>query len=118
MQLLGSVFLALAIGWAAQSTSGYLVDSACYEVAYRHSGSATTVDRDMKMAIKHCAPNPQTKSFGLVEKDWSIIDFDPAGNAKAAELLRKTVKQSTYRVTVAGEVDQKVLKVDSISMAQ
>ena len=118
MQLVTFVFVVSAICLAGESTSGYLVDSNCYDVAHRNTKSTSTVDRDMKLAIKHCTPNPKTESFGVVEKDWSMINLDPAGNTKAAELLKKTAKQSMYRVTVAGDIDQNVLKVDSISMAQ
>ena len=119
MPLLIFVFLVSATCLAGDSTSGYLVDSNCYQTTQRHHGGSTsTAERDMKLAIKHCAPTPQTKSFGVVGKDWSIVNLDSEGNTKAAELLRKTAKQSMYRVTVAGDKDQNALKVDSISMAQ
>lgn len=118
IQLVMFVFLASAtIVLAAESSSGYLVNSDCYEAAHRNGASAATVSRDMKSAIKRCVPNPQTKSFGVVESDWEILNFDSVGNAKAADLLRTAKKQSMYRVTVIGDKNQNVLKVDSISMA-
>jgi hypothetical protein len=118
MHVVTFVFLVSGVGLAEETWSGYMVNSPCYEAAHRNTRSTSTVDRDMNLAIKHCAPNPQTKSFGVVEKDWQIIAFDAAGNAKAAELLGKIEKQKMYRITVTGHMDQNILKVDSISMAQ
>lgn len=119
MQLVIVFFLTSTTGFAGESLSGYLVDSKCYEVIQRlTAGSTSTVELDMELAIKQCAPNPTTKSFGVVENDWEILNLDSAGSEKAAELLGKTLKRDMYRITITGEERRNTLKVDSVSMAK
>jgi hypothetical protein len=119
VQLVVVFFLTSPTVFAAESLSGYLVDSKCYEVTQRlTAGSTSTVELDMELAIKQCAPNPTTKSFGVVQNDWEIVNLDSAGNEKAAELLRQNLKKDMYRVAIVGEEDRKTLKVDSVSMAK
>jgi hypothetical protein len=72
----------------------------------------------MDWVIKHCPPKAKTKSLGLVQKDWTIFKFDPAGNAKAAEFVMNTRKQGVYLVTIVGNLDGRILKVESVSMAK
>src|SRR5579862_599165 len=116
----GLLYLAPA-GTAARSWSGYLVDSKCYEIEEQNvnpSDTNTYVDRDKDLEIRLCSPNAKTKSFAVVPQDWKMVRFDPAGNAKAAELVHNTAKQRVYLVTIAGEMDRDSLKVDSISMTK
>ena len=119
IQLAMVFFLTSPTGFAAESLSGYLVDSKCYEVTQRLSaGSSSTVELDMELATKQCAPNPTTKSFGLVKGDWEIVSLDSAGSEKAAELLRQNLKEDMYRVAIVGEEDRKTVKVERVSMAK
>ena len=118
MRLVTFVFLAPGIGLAAESSSGYLVDSKCYEVTQRQAGATFTVERDMQLAIRQCAPTSSTKYFGVVENDWEMVKLDSDGNEKVGELLQQNLKQNVYRVTATGEGDRNTLKVDSISMEQ
>jgi hypothetical protein len=107
MQLTTVVFLvASTASFATGSWSGYLVDS------------KSTVTRDMDLVIKHCAPKAKTKSLGLVQKDWPMFKLDPAGNTKAAEFVKNTAKQGMYLVTIVGNMDGRILKVESVSMAK
>lgn len=96
---------------------GYLVNSDCYESVSGNADprSTSTVDRDMDWSIKYCAPNAKTKSFGLVQQGWHMFKLDPAGNAKAAEFIQKAGKKKIYLVTITGEKENNVLKVDTIS---
>jgi hypothetical protein len=96
---------------------GYLVNSDCYESASGNVSpwSTATVDRDMDWSIKYCAPDAKTKSFGLVRQDWQMFKLDPAGNTKAAEFIQKTGKRKRHLITITGETEKKILKVDTIS---
>jgi len=116
MHLAVLVFIAATASFAAGSWSGYMVDSKCYESLYRNTASTSTVDRDMAWIIRRCPPNARTKSFGVVLTNWQIFKCDPIGNTKAAEILHSIAKQSVYQVTVAGDMDKTILRVDSISM--
>ena len=120
MQLAALVFLASTACLATGHFSGYMVDSNCYESTQRNTNQwpTPTVERDMDRAIKFCAPETTTKSFGLVRQDWEILRFDSGGNAKAAELVRNTEKQGVYQVALTGSVDKNILRVDAISMAK
>lgn len=105
----------------AQNTTGFLVDSNCYESLERNVSPWDTnpyVDRDRDWEIRYCAPNGKTKSFTLVNHDGLSFKLDPAGNAKAAELLRGTRKKSLLEVTVTGEKNKNAIRVSSISVAK
>jgi hypothetical protein len=120
MQLGALVVMVSTVSSAAETWSGYIVDSKCYEGAQRNVNpwATSAVDRDVDLDIKLCAPAAKTKSFGLVQKDTKILKFDPAGNTKASEIVHNTAKQNFYLVTIAGDMDRDILKVDSISMTK
>ncbi|HEY2645490.1 MAG TPA: hypothetical protein VGI34_00875 [Candidatus Acidoferrales bacterium] len=121
LQLTAVVFLvASTASFATGSWSGYLVDSKCYETRLRNVNpwSPSTVTRDMDLVIEYCAPKAKTKSLGLVQKDWTMFKFDPAGNARAAEFVKNTAKQKVYPVTIVGNMDGRILKLESVSMAK
>jgi hypothetical protein len=107
-----SAVLGLAASW-----SGNLVDSKCYASEERNvnpTDTLTSVDRDGNREIRYCSPSKKTKSFTVVLPDGSF-NLDPSGNAKAAELVRKTGKRSPLGVVIRGEIGGKVIRVDSIS---
>lgn len=102
----------------AQSWTGYLVDSGCYKNdKANHNISPSTVDRDMNMELKQCAPDSKTKSFALVLPDWSSLKLDTAGSTKATELVRNASHRTPIQVTLTGERSANEVKVDSISRA-
>jgi hypothetical protein len=108
-----SAMLCLAGSW-----SGYLVDSTCYAAEERNvnpTDTLTNVDRDGYREIRYCSPNKKTKSFALLQPDGSSFNLDMAGNAKAAELVRKTGKRSPLVVVIGGEMAGKAIHVGSIS---
>jgi len=120
MRLAASLFLSCALSFAG-SWSGVLVDSKCYDAEQRNvnpTDTLTNFDRDGNREIRYCSPRPKTKSFAVVPFDGPSLNFDSAGNAKAAELVRKTGKKSLLAVTVTGELDSNTIKVDSIAMAR
>lgn len=114
--------LCLAAGPAfAGSWSGYLVDSKCFEISEQNTNPTDTltfVDRDRDLEARLCAPSAKTKSFVLMEQYGLSFKLDSAGNARAAELVRKTGKKSPFVVTVTGEASKNTVKVDSISIAR
>ena len=112
------VFFCLASTLSFAGTwTGLLVDSRCYEAAERNvnpTDTLTSVDRDGYSEVRRCSPKPKTKSFAVVPSGSPGFELDPEGNAKAAELVRRTGKKSLYRVTVTGEMNKNTVKVDSI----
>jgi hypothetical protein len=110
-----SAVLSLAGSW-----SGSLVDSKCYASEERNvnpTDTSTYVDRDGNLEIRYCSPNKKTKSFTLVLPDGNF-NLDPAGNAKASELVRRIGKRSPLVVVIRGEMAGKAIQVESISTAR
>ena len=105
----------------AQSTTGFLVDSDCYESVERNVNpwdTNTYVDRDRDWEVRYCSPNRKTKSFTLVNHDGLSFKLDAAGNTKAAELVGSTRRKSLLEVTVTGEMSEGGIKVSSIAIAE
>ena len=114
------LLLAATLGFA-DTWSGFLVDSNCYAAQERNvnpKDSQPHVDRDMALQIQYCSPRAKTKSFAVVEDDWSSLKFDSSGNTKASELVQKTAKREFMRVVVSGQLNQHTIAVNSISAAQ
>lgn len=105
----------------AESWSGALLDSRCYESAERNvnpTDTLTSVDRDEYDEVRSCSPGKKTKAFLLLQRDGTTFKLDPDGNAKAAELVRTTGRKPLLLVRVTGEVTGKAIKVASISQTQ
>jgi hypothetical protein len=117
---LAILFSGLACGVSfAGSWSGALVDADCYAARQRNvNHREPSASHDVKGAIRYCSPKPQTKGFAIVQHDGSTLQLDSSGNSKAAELVQKTGKQSTYKVQIVGDVDQNIVKVESISISK
>ncbi len=116
-----AVFLFLASGPAwADGWSGMLVDSKCYASEERNVNPTDTAmaDRDMNGEVRYCSPSAKTKAFAVVQPDWSSLKFDSAGDAKAAELVRKAGRKSYFSVVVTGERTKDTINVKSISEAR
>jgi hypothetical protein len=119
MRLAVLAALSTAAGFA-ETWSGPLVDSKCYAAEQRNvnpTDTETFVDRDRNYEIRYCSPTQKTKLFAIVGQDGQRLKFDPAGNAKAAELVRNVTKKHVFAVAVSGEMVGKAIKVDSISAA-
>jgi hypothetical protein len=106
-----------AVGFAG-NWSGYLVDSSCYAARQsNYSADASTTDRDMNMDIRYCSPTADTKKFAVVLHDWRRMKLDPAGNVRAAQLVRRHGgRRSIIAVNVGGVLrNKKTISVGSIS---
>jgi hypothetical protein len=104
----------------AESWSGALVDAKCYDSAERNKDPKDTlnsVNRDKSAEIHYCHPGAKTKFFALVQQDGLEFRLDPGGNAKAAELVRKTGKVSYLGVNITGQMGGTTIQVDSITAA-
>ena len=113
------VYLAPPTVAAAETWTGYLVDSKCYASEEQNvdpHDTETLVDRDKDLEIRMCTPNAHTKLFAVVVEDWTSFPFDAAGNAKAAELVRALGKRRSIRVSVTGERQKKTVNVDSLAL--
>jgi len=73
------------------------------------------IDRDMDLELRYCAPKAKTRHFAIVQPDWSALAFDPAGNVKAAALMRTAGKKRYVPVEVTGQLDKRTIRVDSIA---
>jgi hypothetical protein len=117
------MFALCASAACAESWTGYLVDSKCYEAEERNVNPLDTMtysDRDRDLEIRLCTPNSKTKTFRVVEKDGQSFKLNPPGRAKAVELVRKIGRKSYFTVIVTGEMSfaQDEVKVDSISVTK
>jgi hypothetical protein len=116
--------LACATCFAAQTSNagawqGFLVNSKCYVSELQDVNPTYTlgsIGRDMDLILKLCVPTAKTKSFGLVQRDWTMIPFGPDGDVKAAQFVRTTGKRQVYVVDVTGTMDKKALKVNAIAL--
>ena len=108
----------------AESWTGDLVDATCYQGAESNASpfsASIYVSHDRALVIRQCRPRPdKTKRFTLVEKYGQTIQLDPAGDTKAADLVRNADKKSPYiHVAVTGEkINDDRVRVDSISPAR
>jgi hypothetical protein len=119
-RLAALAFLSSALSFA-ETWSGALVDARCYLNEERNVNPTDTLtdsDRDTAHEIRYCSPNAKTRSFSLVQREGPSFTLDSAGNAKAAELVRQTGKKSLFLVSISGELRQKSILVDSISVEQ
>ena len=110
-----------AIPASANSWSGFLVDSSCYEAEERSVNPNYTFNhayRDTGLEIQICTPSAKTKSFSLVEHGGFGFRLDPVGNARAAEIVQKAGKKRLVEVTVTGEMSKHAIEVGSISLAK
>jgi hypothetical protein len=99
--------------------TGVLVNSKCYDDVERNVNpweSAVDAARDRNYEIRYCRANERTKSFTVVQQDGQSFKLDAAGDAQAAEIVRNGNKKYIFVVSVTGEMDRRVVKVDSISM--
>jgi hypothetical protein len=102
----------------AESWTGALVDSNCYDSLERNSNPFETSPgaRDRDYQIRYCSPKTKTKKFGIVLDDWTRLMLNPAGNSKVVELVKKTGRKSPFPVVVTGERGGEMIRVDSISI--
>ena len=115
MRLTALAFLSSAFA-LAESWSGALVDSRCWDAAENNTRDTSVyVDRDGNLELRLCSPGAKTKSFAVVLPDGFNLKLDAAGNARAAELVQKTGGKSPVTVAITGETSGHTIKVDSIS---
>lgn len=94
-----------------------MVNAKCYASEERNTNKyAGTADRDVSMEVRFCAPKAESKTFPIVLPDGESVKLDPAGNARAAELVRSAPKGSLLEVTVTGNRIKDSINVDSLSV--
>lgn len=109
--------LAPGLGFAG-TWPGHLVDAKCYQaLASNHNVSESPVQQDVGMEVRYCAPNARTKVFAIVRPDDVSVRLDPAGNARAAELVQQAHPKAPVYVVVSGEMHEHTIAVSSISAA-
>ena len=101
----------------AESWTGPLVDAKCYDALQRNvnpTDTLTYVDRDIGSMVRYCAPRAKTKSFAIVLEGGRSLNLDPAGNSRAADLVRHSARKPVLMVLVSGQQNKDRIKVDSI----
>jgi hypothetical protein len=109
---------AIALG---ETWRGFLVDAKCYGALQRDQNptdTLTAVDRDQGQMIRYCSPNTKTNSFAIVENDGHVGPLDENGDRKAVQLIRRIGKRPMQEVTVTGVREGRLIRTDSISVAQ
>ena len=119
-RILVAAFFSLSGICFADSLAGFLVDAECFDAAVRNDNPKATslAERNPSEQVRYCRPDMKTKSFEVVDQNSVSFRLDPAGNVKAAELVRTTGKKSFFPVTVTGDRSKGAIKVDSISAGQ
>jgi len=118
VRLSGLLFVGSTLSFAG-SWTGFLVNSKCYDSLERNKNPTDTenyVDRDKNSEIRYCRPNAKTKLFAVVMENGLSFKLDSGGNAKAAQLMSKPSKQSSFEVSITGEMKADTVKVESISL--
>jgi len=114
-------FCCLSSAAFGETWRGLLVDFKCYSAEERNhnpTDTSTAVDQDKGQMIRYCAPRVKTKSFGIVGADGELYRLDPAGDAKAEELVRRAGKRQMLEVAVSGTLRDHVIQADSVSPAK
>lgn len=101
----------------AESWSGVLVDSKCYDSEERNVNPWEPY-HDQALSVRLCHPTAHTKTFAIVEPDWLRLKLDSSVNAQAAELVRKADKKPYLGVVVTGERNKDTVRVGTISAAK
>jgi hypothetical protein len=115
------LFCIVSAATFADTWTGFLVDSPCYQAEERNvnpTDTLTSVDRDRNSEMRRCAPARKTKAFAVVQSNGPSLQLDSAGNRKADELVRQAGKQERIYVTVTGEMTKNTVRVDSITMGK
>ena len=107
----------------AKTWSGYLVDASCYQMRVQNNNPGNEDDaanRDHDLDVRLCMPSEKTKQFTFVDHDSESFELDDAGNAKAQDLVHKAAqaskkKKDYFPVEITGEIENGVLRVDSIA---
>jgi hypothetical protein len=110
----------------AGTWSGYLVDASCYQMRIQNNNPGNeddAVNRDHDLDVRLRAPSRKTKKFTFVDHDSESFQLDDAGNAKAEALLHESSqnpkkKRDYFTVTITGDLQKGILKVDSITPAK
>jgi hypothetical protein len=110
----------VASGVAFPATwSGVLVDSKCYAAKERNVNPGDTTAnllRDKYQEFWFCSPTAKTRLFAIALRNGQSIEFDSAGNEKAADFVYQLSKKSfPVSVDVSGEMAGRVISVDTIS---
>jgi hypothetical protein len=106
---LGLVMCAAGALSYAESLSGTLLDSACYD---KNSQDATK----KAQAATQCAASEKTTSFAIQTSDGKVLKLDSSGNSKAVAAMKEHKGGGAVRATVAGDVEGSTIKVSDVDV--
>ena len=95
-----------AMGYAADSWNGKLIDAACYSKNQKSPADSKET----------CGASASTTSFAIQTADGKVYSLDATGNSKAATALRGNPDNKSPEATVSGSMEGQTVKVESISV--
>jgi hypothetical protein len=98
-------FALLSVAAFAETWSGTVVDTMCK-------------GKDLATHTRQCALGCAKGGFGIVTADGKFVKFDEEGNAKALAALKASKKDKDLKATVSGTLQDDVIHVDSITLAE
>ena len=106
---IGFVVPALA---QTQTIRGHLVDVAC-ATDHAKEGAAFGAKHDKKCLLMDACVK---SGYSVLTADGRVVKLDAKGSATALELIKKTDRESDWRVTVAGNVSGDTMTVTALSL--
>jgi hypothetical protein len=116
LRFVGVLCLTAGLGFA-ETWSGALVDARCFGAAEQnHNVDQSLAAQDVGLEIRLCTPGRKTHSFGLVQRDGTMLKLGPSVDADAAKLVQlgPKPKNSLWLVTVNGKMQDSTVAADSI----
>ena len=103
----------IAPAWAqTQTIRGHLVDVAC-ATEHAKEGAAFGAKHDKKCLLMDACVK---SGYSVLTAEGRMIKLDAKGSATALELIKKTNRESDWRVTVAGNVSGDTITVSTLSL--
>lgn len=99
---------ALPLAAAVQTwTNVQLVDQSC---------STKFTPKTVDTHTRSCALACEASGYGILTSEGTFLRFDKDGSQKALDELKTSTKKDHLRVTVTGDMEGKVIKVQSIKL--
>jgi hypothetical protein len=118
LRLTMAASLVAGAGMAANWT-GWLVDSDCFTNEQQNMRAGTPpASWDYGHALRTCTPTAKTKTFAIVQPGGVAVNLDPTSNQKASDFVAKAGKPLRQKVNVTGDMNDKMIRADSITMAK
>jgi hypothetical protein len=96
----------------SQTVRGHLVDVAC-ATEHAKEGAAFGAKHDKKCLLMDACVK---SGYSVLTAEGRMIKLDAKGSAMALELIKKTNRESDWRVAVAGNVSGDTITVSTLTL--